>query len=69
MTFVIVVTSLRIYAAKILSMSTIALSSMQAGVHWHHLPCDQWVHIYTDCLGHLVLQSVKTAFVKRNIPH
>lgn len=69
MTFVIMVTSLRFYAVKILSVSTITFSSMQAGVHWHHLPCDQRVHIYTDCLGHLVLQSVKTAFVKHNIPH
>lgn len=66
MTFVIVVTSLRFYAAKILS---ITFSSRQARQHWHHLPCDQWVHIHTDCLGHLVLQSVKTAFVKHNIPH
>lgn len=38
------------------------------GVHWHHLPCEQWVRILTDCLGRLVLQSVKTAFVEHNIP-
>lgn len=69
MTFVITVTSVRFYAAKILSVSTIAFSSVQAGVRWHHLPCDQWVRIHTDRLGHLVLQSVKTAFVEHSIPH
>lgn len=69
MTFVITVTSVRFYAAKIVSVSTIAFSSAQAGVRWHHLPCDQWVRIHTDRLGHLVLQSVKTAFVERSIPH
>lgn len=42
---------------------------LQAGVRWHHLPCDQWVRIHTDRLGHLVLQSVKTAFVEHSIPH
>ena len=62
------VTSLRFYAAKILyySLSYITFSTRQ---HWHHLPCDQWVHVHTDCLGLLILQSVKTAFVKHNIPH
>lgn len=29
-------------------------SSMQMVMRWHHLSCDQWVHIHTCWLGHLV---------------